>query len=98
MVARVGLSTISALLQHDFSAQSQDRGVNRPPAGNAAAGAEGSQTGRARTTGGTAVAVAAVPLPERSSHEAQQQLELGAVVDGNGARAPSPGRLVRWLP
>jgi hypothetical protein len=71
--------------------------MSRPSASKAAAGAEGAETGRARTRGGTAVAVAAVPLPEGRSHEAKQQLELGAV-EGSGAWGPPAVGLVRWLP
>ena len=51
----------------------------------------------AAITGGTAVAVAAVPLPERRSHEAQQQLELTPSGGRGGAPAPSLDRPIRWL-
>jgi hypothetical protein len=58
------------------------------------------QAGGADTTGGTAVAVTAVRLPERRNHEAQQQLELRPPSDGGegGASAPPVVRLIRWLP
>ena len=87
----VGLSTISRLLQRSFSGQGKDRRMNAPRVN--------SPTRTAVNTGGTAVAVAAVPLPERRSHEAQQQLELGLVPsDGRGgASAPSLDRPIRWL-
>jgi hypothetical protein len=53
----------------------------------------------AAITGGTADAVAAVPLPERRDHEAQQQLELVAPSGGRGgAAAPPPVPRIRWLP
>ena len=58
-----------------------------------------SPTRTAVNTGGTAVAVAAVPLPERRNHEAQQQLELVVPSDGSGgALAPSAPLRIRWLP
>jgi hypothetical protein len=64
-----------------------------------AAGAPtGHQAGCAATTGGTAVAVAAVPLPERRNHEAQQQLELKGSDTGGGVPTLPPLRTMRWLP
>ena len=53
----------------------------------------------AAITGGTVDAVAAVPLPERRNHEAQQQLELVAPSDGmGGATTPPAVPRIRWLP
>jgi hypothetical protein len=53
----------------------------------------------AAIAGGTVDAVAAVPLPERRDHEAQQQLELGAPSDRRGgAAAPPAVPRIRWLP
>ena len=53
----------------------------------------------AAITGGTVDAVAAVPLPERRNHEAQQQLELVVPSDGSGGAAAPPALLrIRWLP
>jgi hypothetical protein len=75
--------------------------VSSPPPkslNTTAAGAPAGPAGRAETKGGTAVAVAAVPLPERRNHEAQQQLELGAPDEGGGALAPPVVRSIRWLP
>jgi hypothetical protein len=70
-----------------------------PKSPNTAAGAPaGPLAGRAETKGGTAVAVAAVPLPERRNHEAQQQLELSPSDERGGAAAPPLARPIRWLP
>jgi hypothetical protein len=70
-----------------------------PKSPNTAAGAPaGPQPGRAETKGGTAAAVAAVPLPERRTHEAQQQLELSPSDERGGAAAPPLPRPIRWLP
>ncbi len=63
-----------------------------------AAGAPAGPAGRAETKGGTAVAVAAVPLPERRNHEAQQQLELSPSDERGGNSAPPLARPIRWLP
>ncbi len=54
----------------------------------------------AAITDGTAVAVTAVPLPERRNHEAQQQLGLLVVPSGGrgGASASPTGLRIRWLP
>ena len=77
--------------------------MDSPPTSKSKSSAAGApapgQAGRAHTTGGTAVAVAAVRLPERRNHEAQQQLELAASdeVEG-GASAPPVVRSIRWLP
>jgi hypothetical protein len=50
---------------------------------SSAAGARAPRITRsAVTTGGTVVAVAAVPNPGRRSHEEEQQLELGASDEG----------------
>jgi hypothetical protein len=51
----------------------------------------------AAITDGTAVAVAAVPSPERRNHEAQRQLELVPSDGRGGASAPSLDRPIRWL-
>jgi hypothetical protein len=66
---------------------------------SSAAGARAARIARsAVTTGGTVVAVAAVPNPGRRSHEEQQQLELGASDEGEGgATAPPVVRNLRWL-
>jgi hypothetical protein len=51
------------------------------------------------TAGGTAVAVAAVPQPERGSDEPQQRMvELDHVEVGGSAAAAPPGRRLHWLP
>ena len=70
----------------------------KSPNTTAAGAPAGPQAGRAETKGGTAAAVAAVRLPERRNHEAQQQLELGAPDEGGGASAPPVVRSIRWLP
>jgi hypothetical protein len=63
-----------------------------------AAGAPASGTaGSAELTGGAAVAVTAVRLPERRSHEGKQQLDLEPSDEKGGASAP-PVRSIRWLP
>lgn len=63
-----------------------------------AAGAPASRkAGSAECTGGTVVAVAAVPMPERRNDEAQQQLELGVSEEGSAARWRSV-RPIRWVP
>jgi hypothetical protein len=54
-------------------------------------------TKTAAITGGTAVAVAAVPAPEGGSHAESQQLELDTSNNGGGASAPSPMYQMRWL-
>ncbi len=74
--------------------------MNSSPDNKSAAGAPASRTvERANITGGTAVAVAAVPKPERRNHEAQQQLELEPSDEGEGgASAPPVVRSIRWLP
>ena len=43
------------------------------------------------------MAVTAVPLPERRSHEEEQQLELKSGDQGDGVLAPSPLLGMRWL-
>lgn len=64
-----------------------------------AAGAPASRkAGRAESTGGTAVAVAAVPGPERRNDEAQQQLELGVSDEEGGPSAPRSYRPIKWVP
>jgi len=72
--------------------------AKRPNSTHAGAPA-GPQTGCAATTGGTARAIAAVPLPERRSHEERQHLELGALGKGEqgGAWAPPYAGAMRWL-
>jgi hypothetical protein len=98
----VGLSTISPHIQRSFSAQSHDHAVNWSPENKSkktAAGAPASGTaGSAELTGGAAVAVTAVRLPERRSHEGKQQLELGPSDEKGGATAPSFVRTMKWLP
>lgn len=54
------------------------------------------QAGCAATTGGTAVAVAAVPSPERRNDEAHQQLELAASYQRGDVPAPTSVRII-WL-
>ncbi len=93
-----GLSTISGLFQRFFSGQSKDRAVTSPLTSTAASAPTSRKVGRVDITGGTAVAVAAVRLPERRSHEEQQQLELRASNRGEGgASAPPIVRQVRWV-
>jgi hypothetical protein len=70
----------------------------KSPNKTAAGAPAGPQTGRAKTKGGTAAAVAAVPLPERRNHEAQQQLELRPSDERGGTSAPPLARPIRWLP
>jgi hypothetical protein len=76
--------------------------MDSPPTSKSKSSAAGApapgQAGRAHTTGGTAVAVAAVRLPERRNHEAQQQLELRPSDERGGASAPPAVRPIRWLP
>jgi hypothetical protein len=69
----------------------------KSPNSTAAGAPAGPQPGRAETKGGTAAAVAAVPLPERRNHEAQQQLELSPS-DERGGAWPPLARPIRWLP
>ena len=92
----------SRLFQRFFSGPGHDRAVNSSPVNKSkktAAGAPASgKAGSAETTGGTAVAVAAVRLPERRNHEAQQQLELSPSDEGGGVTASPPVRPIRWLP
>ena len=57
-------------------------------------------SGAAVTTGGTAVAVAAVPpMPQRRSYEALEHLDLMPSDEGEegGATAPPVVRGIRWL-
>ena len=92
----------SRLFQRFFSGRSHDRAVNSSPINKskrtAASAPASGNAGSAATTGGTAVAVTAVRLPERRSHEGKQQLELGPSDEKGGASAPPAAPRIRWLP
>ena len=71
--------------------------LGNSPKSTAAGGPASRKAGSAECTGGTAVAVAAVPRPERRNDEAQQQLELGVSEEGSAARWRFV-RPIRWVP